>query len=123
MSMHGVNNEDVIDLSKAESREIRARSLRLLFAIVKPIRKRLAIGFGIVVVSQAIRAVGPALIAYGIDQALPRAQHGDWSWLVVVVGLFLAAAGATAGLAAGFMLFQARTNQAVILDLRQRTLC
>ncbi len=120
MSMHGVNNEDVVNLTKAESREIRARSLRLLFAIVKPIRKRLAVGLGIVIVSQAIRAVGPALIAYGIDQALPRAERGDWSWLVVVVGLFLAAAGATAGLAAGFMLFQARTNQAVILDLRQR---
>lgn len=120
MSMHGVNNEDVVDLTKAESREIRERSLRLLFEIVRPIRSRLWIGFAIVTVSQALRAVGPALIAYGIDQALPKAERGDWSGLVIIVGLFLAAAAITAVMTAGFMVFQAKTNQSVLLDLRQK---
>ena len=120
MSMHGVSNEDVVDLTKAESREIRARSLRLLLDIIRPIRHRLWIGFAIVTVSQALRAVGPALIAYGIDQALPKAERGDWSGLVIIVGLFLAAAAITAAMTAGFMIFQAKTNQAVLLDLRQR---
>jgi ATP-binding cassette subfamily B protein len=118
--MHGVNNEDVVDLTKAESREIRERSLRLLFEIVRPIRSRLWIGFAIVTVSQALRAVGPALIAYGIDQALPKAERGDWSGLVIIVGLFLAAAAITAVMTAGFMVFQAKTNQSVLLDLRQK---
>jgi len=120
MSMHGVSNEDVVDLSKAESREIRARSLRLLFDLVRPIKKRLAAGFGMVIVAQAVRAVGPALIAYGIDQSLPKAKAGDWGNLTLVVGGFLVAAIITAGLNSWFMVFAAKTNQKVLLELRQR---
>ena len=120
MSMQGVNNEDVVDLTKAESREIRARSLRLLFDLVKPIRVRLLAGFAMVLFSQAIRAVGPALIALGIDQSLPLAQKGNWVGVGTVIVLYLLAAVATAGLTSWFMVFAAKTNQSVLLDLRQR---
>lgn len=120
MTMHGVTNEDVVDLSKAESREIRARSLRLLFNLVRPIRGRLIAGFAMVLISQAVRAVGPALIAYGIDNALPQASKGDWSAVAMVIVLFLLAGVVTAGLASWFMVFAAKTNQQVLLDLRQR---
>jgi ATP-binding cassette subfamily B protein len=120
MTMQGVNNEDVVDLTKAESREIRARSLRLLFDLVRPIRARLLAGFVMVLLSQAIRAVGPALIALGIDQSLPLAQKGNWVGVGTVIVLYLLAAVATAGLTSWFMVFAAKTNQTVLLDLRQR---
>ena len=120
MSMQGVANEDVIELSKEESKIVRARSLRLLFDIIRPIKGRLIAGFALVLVSQALRVVGPALIAFGIDQSLPAAQKGDWSQVAWIIGVYLLAAAANAGLIAWFMVFAAQTNQRVLLDLRER---
>lgn len=120
MSMQGVHDEEKIDLNKEESKALRARSMRLLGSLVRPVRRRLVLSFSLVILSQALRVVGPALIAYGIDQALPAAVAGDYIQLFYTVGAYLLAATATAGLTYFFISYAAKINQDVILDLRQR---
>ena len=120
MSMQGVEGEERIELNKDESKSVRKRSLRLLASLVRPVRGRLAVGFTAVTISTAARVAGPALIAYGIDKALPAALKNDWSGLWWVAGLYLAAAAGTAFTMFFFIQYAARTNQGIIYDLRQR---
>ena len=120
MSMQGVNDEEKIELTKLEAKQLRARSMRLLGSLVRPVRKRLALSFSTVILSQAFRVVGPALIAYGIDKALPLAVKGDYVALWWTVGAYLLAATATASLTYFFISYAAKINQDVILDLRKR---
>jgi ATP-binding cassette, subfamily B, bacterial len=120
MSMQGVTDEDRIELNKDESKVMKLRSRRLLLSLIRPIRFRLMLSFTLVVISQAFRAVGPALIAFGIDKALPQAIHSQMTALFLVVGGYLFAAVATASLTYTFLKFAARTNQNVLFDLRQR---
>ena len=120
MSMQGVEGEERIELNKDESKSVRKRSLRLLASLVRPVRGRLAVGFTAVTISTAARVAGPALIAYGIDKALPAALKNDWSSLWWVAGLYLAAAAGTAFTMFFFIQYAARTNQGIIYDLRQR---
>jgi ATP-binding cassette subfamily B protein len=67
-----------------------------------------------------LRVAGPALIALGIDWALPAAMKQDTTPLFLVVGGYLFAALATASLISWFLQFAAKVNQDVLLDLRQR---
>jgi ATP-binding cassette subfamily B protein len=73
-----------------------------------------------VILSQALRVAGPALIALAIDWALPAALKQDTTPLFLVVGGYLFAALATASLISWFLRFAAKINQDVLLDLRQR---
>jgi ATP-binding cassette, subfamily B, bacterial len=120
MSMQGVSGEDKIKLSKEESRALKIRSRKLLFSLIYPVRGRLLLSFVIVILSQALRVTGPALIALGIDWALPAAMKQDTTPLILVVGGYLFAAVATASLISWFLRFAAKLNQDVLLDLRQR---
>ena len=120
MSMQGVENEDRIELNKEDAQAIKLRSRRLLFSLVKPIKKRLAVSLVLVIFSQALRVIGPALIALGIDWALPEAMKQNVAPLLFTVGAFLFAAAATGVLIAWFLLYSAKTNQGVIYDLRNR---
>ena len=120
MSMQGVSGEDKIELTKEESKAVRLRSRKLLFSLIYPVRSRLLLSLVIVVLSQALRVAGPALIALGIDWALPAALRADTTPLVLVVGGYLFAAVATASLISWFLRFAAKINQDVLLDLRQR---
>ena len=63
---------------------------------------------------------GPALIAFGIDRALPALRAGDSLPLVLAGVAYLAAALATAGLTALYVTSTARLSQAMLLDLRVR---
>jgi ATP-binding cassette, subfamily B, bacterial len=120
MSMQGVAGEDKIKLSKEESQAVKLRSRKLLFSLIYPVRKRLLLSLLIVVLSQALRVTGPALIALAIDWALPAALKADTTPLFLVVGGYLFAATATAALISWFLRFAAKINQDVLLDLRQR---
>jgi len=120
MSMQGVAGEDKIKLSKEESQAVKLRSRKLLFSLIYPVRKRLLLSLLIVVLSQALRVTGPALIALAIDWALPAALKADTTPLYLVVGGYLFAAVATASLISWFLRFAAKINQDVLLDLRQR---
>ena len=118
--MQGVSGEDKIELNKEEARAVKLRSRKLLFSLIYPVRGRLLFSLLIVVLSQALRVAGPALIALAIDWALPAALKADTTPLFLVVGGYLFAAVATASLISWFLRFAAKINQDVLLDLRQR---
>jgi ATP-binding cassette subfamily B protein len=120
MSMQGVSGEDKIELNKEEARAVKLRSRKLLFSLIYPVRGRLLFSLLIVVLSQALRVAGPALIALAIDWALPAALKANTTPLFLVVGGYLFAAVATASLISWFLRFAAKINQDVLLDLRQR---
>lgn len=116
----GTASEDAVDLSREESRAARRRSLRLLGDLIRPVRTRLWATLAMVVVSQAARATGPALIAFGIDRALPALAAGDSAPVWLAGGGYLAAALTTALLTAGYVTSTARMSQSMLLDLRVR---
>ncbi|MDE8589120.1 ABC transporter ATP-binding protein [Arthrobacter sp. NQ4] len=116
----GTANEDNAHLTKAESRAVRRRSLALLGSLIRPVRVRFWLTIAMVVLSQAARVAGPALIAFGIDHALPALQAGNNLPLVFTGVAYLLAAIATAGLTALYVTSTARLSQAMLLDLRVR---
>lgn len=116
----GTANEDNAHLSKSDSRAVRRRSLALLRSLIRPVRLRFWLTITMVVLSQAARVAGPALIAFGIDRALPALQAGDNTPLVLTGVAYLLAAIATAGLTALYVTSTAKLSQAMLLDLRLR---
>jgi ATP-binding cassette subfamily B protein len=118
--MYGVSGEEKIVLTKEESKAVKERSKKLLFSLIFPVRGRLVISLLIVILSQALRVMGPALIALSIDWALPAIMKDDTTPLFLVVGGYLFAAAATAALISWFLRFAAKVNQDVLFDLRQR---
>ncbi len=120
MSMHGVQNEEKIELNKEEQKAIRARSMRLLGSIIRPVRNRLWVSLALVIGAQSLRVSLPALIAVIIDKSLPQAVNGDFTSLWTVVGTYVAAAILSSALIATFVRFAARINQDIMLGLRRR---
>lgn len=120
MSTFGTMNEDQSDLNKEDSKRIRDRSFKLLISLIQPVKKRLYISFGAGIISQGLRVIGPAIIAYALDTALPAAVNDDQIPLFLAVGGYLLIAVATASLTAFFIRFGARINQDVLLNLRRR---
>lgn len=116
----GTANEDNANLSKSDSRAVRRRSLALLRSLIRPVRVRFWLTIATVVLSQAARVAGPALIAFGIDHALPALRAGDNLPLVLTGVAYLLAAIATAGLTALYVTSTARLSQSMLLDLRVR---
>ncbi|MFT4052631.1 MAG: ABC transporter ATP-binding protein [Microbacterium sp.] len=120
-SVAGTAGEDRSDYTRDESRTIRRRSLRLLGSLVAPLRAHLVLTGVVLVVSTALRVAGPALIAYGINQALPQViDHGDWTPTIVVVVVYLIAGIGGAALIGWYVVLAARLTQAIMLDLRTR---
>ncbi|KHL05426.1 ABC transporter ATP-binding protein [Sinomonas humi] len=112
--------EDAVDLTREDSRAVRRRSLRLLRELIYPVRVRFWATLGMVVVSQATKAAGPAIIAFGIDNALPALIHGRSLMTWFAGAAYLAAALTTAGLTAGYVTSTAKLSQTMLLDLRVR---
>ncbi len=105
---------------RAHGREIRARSLRLLGSLLHPVRWLVWGTVALVVGAQAAVVAGPVLVAYGIDQALPRLVAGDGVPVALASGGYLAAAVLGGLLTAATVRAAARASQAVLLDLRAR---
>jgi ATP-binding cassette subfamily B protein len=120
VSLYGTNNEERVDLNKQESRFIRARSRALLGSLLLPLRARLLLAAVMVTISTLMRVAGPALIALGIDWALPAAIDGNNNPLWIVVGAYLSAAALSAVMVYYFMMLSARISQAMLFDLRNR---
>jgi ATP-binding cassette subfamily B protein len=117
----GTSGEDRSDYTREESRAIRQRSLRLLGSLVSPLRHQLVLAATVLVVSTALRVAGPALIAIGIDTALPAViQNNDWMPTILVVAIYLTAGIGGAALIGWYVVVAARLTQAIMLDLRKR---
>jgi ATP-binding cassette subfamily B protein len=120
MSVTGVTGEERDDFSKAESRQMRQRSLKLLGSLLRPLRTRVILTMLVVVVGTAAQVAGPALIAHGIDTGLPALIDGDWTPLLMTIAGFLVAAVVGAVLMAWYTVLTARISQEILLDLRKR---
>lgn len=117
----GTSGEDRSDYTREESREIRRRSLRLLGSLVSPLRMQLALAAVVLVISTALRVAGPALVGWGIANALPAVQEqADWMPTIAVVIVFLITALGGAALIGWYAVVAARLTQAVMIDLRKR---
>jgi ATP-binding cassette subfamily B protein len=120
-SVLGVSGEERDDFTKEESRQIRRRSLRLLGSLLGPLKVRVAWTMLVVVVSTAAQVAGPALIAFGIDSALPAViDRGDWMPAFLIVGVYLVTGLVGAILIAWYTVLSARISQAILIDLRKR---
>lgn len=120
MSVAGVEGEERNDYSKAESRQIRRRSLRLLGSLIRPVRPMVVLTLIVVVVSTAAQVAGPALIAYGIDTGLPALVDQHWVPLGLAVAAYLGAGIIGAALIAWYTVLTAKVSQAILIDLRKR---
>jgi ATP-binding cassette, subfamily B, bacterial len=120
MSVTGVEGEERNDLNRAESRQVRQRSLRLLRSLLSPLWAKLWLTTVVVVISTAAQVAGPALIAFGIDNGLPDAIKGNWLPLELTVGAFLVTGIVGAVLIAWYTVLTAQISQAMLLDLRKR---
>ncbi|MBH0008547.1 ABC transporter ATP-binding protein [Salinibacterium sp. SWN1162] len=120
MSVMGTSGEERNDYTKDESRQIRQRSLRLLGSLIAPLRARVILTMIVVVVSTAAQVAGPALIAFGIDNALPALIDGNALPLGLTVGAYLLTGIAGASMIAWYTVLSARVSQAILFDLRKR---
>ncbi len=116
----GTADEDNFNLNKAHSKAVSQRSLRLLGSLIRPNRKQFILTVALVVLSQAARVAGPALIAFAIDHALPALINGDSTFLVLAGAAYIVAAILTATLTAGYVRATAVLSQAMLIDLRLR---
>ncbi|MBG6108506.1 ABC transporter ATP-binding protein [Frigoribacterium sp. CG_9.8] len=116
----GVEGEERNDFTKAESRQIRDRSLRLLNSLLRPLWARVTVTIIVVVISTAAQVAGPALIAFGIDAGLPALVEQDWVPLGFAVGAYLFTGVIGAVLIAWYTVLTARISQAILIDLRKR---
>lgn len=120
-TVEGTSGEDRSDYTRAESRSIRRRSLRLLGSLVAPLRWQLVLAAVVLIVSTALRVAGPALIAYGINTALPAVvDQMNWMPTIGVVAVYVLTAIGGAGLIGWYVVVAARLTQAIMLDLRKR---
>ena len=120
MSLYGTNNEERTDLTKTESRFIRQRSRKLLGSLLLPLRARLWLAVAMIFISTTLRVAGPALIAFAIDWALPRAIEDDFYPLWMIILLYLGAAAFSALMVYYFMILTAKIAQSMLFALRNR---
>jgi ATP-binding cassette subfamily B protein len=116
----GVQGEERHEYTKAESRQIRTRSLRLLGSLMHPLRAQLWMTMAIIVVSTGAQVAGPAIIAYGIDRGLPALMQQDWMPVGLAGLAYLLTGAVGAFLVAWYIRLAARVSQAVLIDLRTR---
>lgn len=116
----GVQGEDRTDLSQAESKAVRRRSLRLLGSLVRPLRGKLVLTLTVVVVSTILSTAGPALIGIGVDRGLTALKDADWFPILWIGGAYVVAAIFAAILIAWYTIATAQVSQAILIDLRTR---
>ncbi|QAY58947.1 ABC transporter ATP-binding protein [Microbacterium protaetiae] len=116
----GTRGEDRNDYTKSESRAIRQRSLRLLGSLLSPMRWLVVLCGVVVVVSTAFQVIGPTLIAYGINTALPRALAADWMPAFGITIAYIVVGVLGALLMGWFVVLSAKLTQTILLDLRTR---
>jgi ATP-binding cassette subfamily B protein len=120
VGVEGVEGEERHDFTKAESKQIRDRSLRLLGSLLRPERGRVILTMVVVIVSTAAQVAGPALVAYGIDRGLPALLERDWFPIGATVAAYLVAGVVGAALIAWYTVLTAKIGQAILFDLRTR---
>jgi ATP-binding cassette subfamily B protein len=121
MTMRGVAGEDRSDLTRAEGRQVRRRSLRLLIELLPPYKRQLVTVALLIVASSALQVAGPALIAQGIDRGLPAAvEGGDYVPIGLIVAAFLATGLGGAFLLSMYTRRSIQISQDIMAELRRK---
>ncbi|MEV7366449.1 ABC transporter ATP-binding protein [Streptomyces sp. NPDC003328] len=92
----------------------------LLRSLLAPLRPQVVLTCVLLLLQQAAVQVGPLLVAYAIDHAVPALRDHDHGPLIAVAVAYLLAAATAGGLQYLFIVVSARVNQDVLLDLRGR---
>ncbi|MGI5136816.1 ABC transporter ATP-binding protein [Streptomyces sp. CA-106110] len=92
----------------------------LLRSLLAPLRARVVVTCLLLLLQQAAVQVGPLLVAYAIDRAVPAFRNHDHGPLIAVAVAYLLSALAGGGLQYVFIRASARVNQDVLLELRGR---
>jgi len=92
----------------------------LLRSLLAPMKARVAVTTLLLLLQQAAVQVGPLLVAYAIDRAVPAFRDHDRGPLIAVAVGYLLCALLSGGLQYAFIGASARVNQDVLLDLRGR---
>ncbi|WP_262063791.1 ABC transporter ATP-binding protein [Streptomyces sp. STR69] len=92
----------------------------LLRSLLAPMKARVAVTTLLLLLQQAAVQVGPLLVAYAIDRAVPAFRDHDHGPLIAVAVGYLLCALLSGGLQYAFIGASARVNQDVLLDLRGR---
>ncbi|WP_051992201.1 ABC transporter ATP-binding protein [Mobilicoccus pelagius] len=117
---HPVPGTGEAPLTDAENRESRRRSLRLLRELLRPARSRIVRLGVMVVLAQLAVVAGPAIIAWGIDHALPALVRGDATLTWLAAGAHVTAAVVGGALTFGYVRQSTVIGQDVLLTLRRR---
>jgi len=120
MSTARTEAEAAVPVGRGEERALRRRSTALLGSLIRPVRVRFLLVATMVVLAQFTGVVGPALIAWAVDTALPALVAGDARPTLLVSGAYLAAGLATGVLTFSFERQSSVLGQRMLLDLRQR---
>ncbi|MCI1831319.1 MAG: ABC transporter ATP-binding protein/permease [Actinomyces sp.] len=106
--------------TREQERQVTRRSWDLLRSLLHPVRLAF-LGLAVMVVlAQLTGVVGPWLIAWAIDHALPALLGGDGLPATLVAGAYLAAGLATGLLTLGFERQSSVLGQRMLVDLRRR---
>lgn len=120
-AVFGTSGEDRSDYTREESRAIRRRSLKLLGVLLRPLKWQFVLAAIVLVVSTSMRVAGPALIAFGINEALPAVRESaDWAPTIFVVAAYATIAFGGAALIGWYTVVAARLTQGILIDLRKR---
>lgn len=92
----------------------------LLRSLIAPMRARVALTTVLLLLQQAAAQVGPLLVAYAIDRAVPAFRDHRHGPLIAVGTGYLLCALLSGGLQVAFVRQSARVSQDVLLDLRGR---
>ncbi|MFJ8142519.1 ABC transporter ATP-binding protein [Streptomyces sp. NPDC096013] len=92
----------------------------LLRSLLAPMKARVAVTTLLLLLQQAAVQVGPLLVAYAIDRAVPAFRDDDHGPLIAVGAGYLLCALLSGGLQYAFIGASARVNQDVLLELRGR---
>ena len=92
----------------------------LLRSLLAPHRARVLLASVLLLVQQATVQVGPLLVAYAIDHAIPAVREGRHGPLVAVAAAYVGCGLASGGLQNAFIRAAARVSQDVLVDLRSR---
>ena len=115
-----LQGEAGVPTTRAQEGLVRRRSWRLLVSLVRPVRLKFGLLAAMVVAAQVTGVMGPWLIAWAVDHALPALRRGDATPTLLVTGAYLAAGLSTGALTLGFERLSAVLGQRMLLDLRRR---
>jgi len=121
VTMTGVAGEDRSDLTRAEGRQVRRRTLRLLIELLPPYKRQIVTVALLIVAGSALQVAGPALIAQGIDRGLPAAvEAGNYVPIGLIVAAFLATGLGGAFLLSMYTRRSIQISQDIMAELRRK---